>query len=763
MSSDEEQDSVEAVEIGSAVPFLNEAEELIWSESPNYSNMDYNIKYCVKQISRILNDFHKANTEQRHVMKHRILSLCKNLTLKINLYWTTVSKRKDSVSYQFSKRIFPEMNSSDFSNKKEKALKSSKKKKVRFVDEIGESEDKSKKEKTKLLLKETERKIPAKAIKTDLSESHEKSHEKSKKSKKTEKTENVENTKSQGYEISDSLLDKICLHYIDENSPGTHKPLAPEDYYSTINQDTINEIFSKCLENDLYSVTIMLYCVLASSQEFCHLVMNNEYVTQSLFRYDSWVRKHPEYIKLLHYFMFYSMYILYKEECIVRSGANGLHRFVMSLNNISSIPSYEGPLKLNPFLTLTLSDRYIYSQDVQLDKLIIKPIMISSSRGLYSIESFKERFDVFTGGVFKYVNFNKIYPTGSCIPACLMRSPQELLFGIKMPRDLDESKSTKKIKKFWKSNKEKLENYFNEYFLGRGIFREQYFTDDFKTYRPIIDESLSDIDCIIDARDVDDFDNIAKSFFEQVRKAVIENKDSGLWPSDEVNILKKTSGKKYRYLIYGMGLPRNIEIFRCSRKDKSLVSPAGTVSRFHFPCVRAYFTGTDVMILPSAVSSSYGIGISYKWLSTNKITEELICKYFTRGHSILLNENEHEAIYDFVKKSEKWKHLLKAVNGARSISINNPVFRPRLKKVGLWYNLKSIEFKGKVVKIKTKKAVESEYVNDDPKFEEEWMKVDSVDTSKFGFTFDIRHPSGYIIPPQLWKAEAYVSEILAKY
>lgn len=83
---------------------------------------------------------------------------------------------------------------------------------------------------------------------------------------------------------------------------------------------------------------------------------------------------------------------------------------------------------------------------------------------------------------------------------------------------------------------------------------------------------------------------------------------------------------------------RIIEIFR-SPYDEFFT----TVSRFHLPCVRAYYQGDNVYMLPSCISAMMtGLNIDYKYFSNVRDPIEIINKYRMRGFGILLNKTELE-------------------------------------------------------------------------------------------------------------------------
>lgn len=79
-----------------------------------------------------------------------------------------------------------------------------------------------------------------------------------------------------------------------------------------------------------------------------------------------------------------------------------------------------------------------------------------------------------------------------------------------------------------------------------------------------------------------------------------------------------------------------IEMFRI--KEKEFFS---AVARFHFPCVRSYYQGDNVHILPSCITAMMtGLNIEYKYFAGIRNPNEIINKYLFRGFGVLLNKFE---------------------------------------------------------------------------------------------------------------------------
>jgi hypothetical protein len=108
---------------------------------------------------------------------------------------------------------------------------------------------------------------------------------------------------------------------------------------------------------------------------------------------------------------------------------------------------------------------------------------------------------------------------------------------------------------------------------------------------------------------------------------------------------------------------KTFEIFR-SKGDNFF----STVSRFHMGFVRAIWTGTDLLCLPSFVSSlMVQFTSEYKYFSSIRDPIENVNKYLSRGFGVVLNEFEkiHMFYYNTTKLSEinneKWIEIYKAL------------------------------------------------------------------------------------------------------
>lgn len=84
------------------------------------------------------------------------------------------------------------------------------------------------------------------------------------------------------------------------------------------------------------------------------------------------------------------------------------------------------------------------------------------------------------------------------------------------------------------------------------------------------------------------------------------------------------------------------------------------VSKFHLPCVRAYYDGDNVYMTPSFISAMMTMtNLHYKYFSSNTMPMEIINKYRQRGFGTILNKIEIKTMYEYSLNSDYWKKFYK--------------------------------------------------------------------------------------------------------
>lgn len=724
-------------------------------ESALYTNADYDIQQCLLYIEYLLEKTADPVTD------NKILSLFNNISVATASFWNEFAWTKDIISYKLNQRNFPlyQLVEKEITTEVDPhavKLKSN----LLEVPQIEQSNE------DLILLSNTfEKKSPnqnTKPVKGLKWISKKKTSDTtvpdtSKESKEVSKE--TEATIRKKYDLGRpiTLQQTLDMNYVDEGVTITdsglrqYNVLPQEKYTSTINYDTIGHIFEICNKRKAYPLMLSLFCRLCTSREQCHFAFNTK-IMQMMFAPETPFQE-PEYLEIIHHFMFFGFYLLYKEECTIKSMVNPTHRCVLDLETVQYMPVYNGALSENPYIPLTLSTKYLYAEEVPNEKYIFKPLRVSNNeRGVYTVHSTQSRFDVFTDGVFRGLNWDKLSMTGSVLPACVIRNPLEKLFGINLPMSQD-LKDPEMAKKYWKDNQNALRNYFDEYYPSKNILDPSYLNINMEinninetNAETIPTEKLSDIDIIVDFGDDQDFDQKVLEVFEVIQNNVNRNhkEDPARFPSTQIKLLKITTPMSYKYYIVGPGLHKNIELFRI------FVHPLGCVSRFHFPCVRGTYNGESIKMFPSMVSAAFtGTLLEYKWMSSAKNTKDLVCKYYTRGFTLILNASEHDSMLEHIQnENSRWGYLMGLNDNERSVSLTNPVFKPRQAMTGIYHGLNHL---------KLKSGPAYKHIMPMVGFDKYWISNEK--RGLYGFSLDYRFPAGHIQPPGLWKLGPYIEKL----
>ncbi len=149
---------------------------------------------------------------------------------------------------------------------------------------------------------------------------------------------------------------------------------------------------------------------------------------------------------------------------------------------------------------------------------------------------------------------------------------------------------------------------------------------------------------------------------------------------DKNNLIFKIS-ENIKFKLHSSKMLHSIEAFRI--KDNSFFS---VVARFHLPCVRGYYSGNNVYMMPSCLTAMMtGINIDYKYFAGIRDPIDILNKYRMRGFGILLNDDEkqHMAYYNG-SLNNKWNNMfnvnLKSKDSINKFfgpqNINSNIFKP---------------------------------------------------------------------------------------
>jgi hypothetical protein len=136
--------------------------------------------------------------------------------------------------------------------------------------------------------------------------------------------------------------------------------------------------------------------------------------------------------------------------------------------------------------------------------------------------------------------------------------------------------------------------------------------------------------------------------------------------SKDKNIMIFKISENIKFKLHSSKMLHSIEAFRI--KDPSFFS---VVARFHLPCVRGFYTGNNIYMLPSCVTAMMtGINIDYKYFAGIRDPIDILNKYRMRGYGILINDNEKQhMVYYNGSLNNKWNNMFN-VNLKNKDSIN---------------------------------------------------------------------------------------------
>lgn len=123
--------------------------------------------------------------------------------------------------------------------------------------------------------------------------------------------------------------------------------------------------------------------------------------------------------------------------------------------------------------------------------------------------------------------------------------------------------------------------------------------------------------------------------------------------SNDKNILLLKISESIKFKIKSTYMLHSVEVFKIKYPEFF-----STVSRFHLPCVRGYYTGDNVYLLPSCISALMTYtNIDYKYFTGLRNPIEIINKYRIRGFGILLNDKEKAHVIEYNCSVPKWQNI----------------------------------------------------------------------------------------------------------
>ncbi len=211
--------------------------------------------------------------------------------------------------------------------------------------------------------------------------------------------------------------------------------------------------------------------------------------------------------------------------------------------------------------------------------------------------------------------------------------------------------------------------------------------------------------------------------------------------SDDKNFMVLKICENIKFKISSTKFYKTIELFRSRSKDFFNI-----VAKFHLPCVRAYYQGNNVYILPSCITSMMtGINIDYKYFAGIRDPINIINKYRMRGFGTILTIKEIRRMEEYNLTNTDFNSMFKIDHGEdiddyfSAHDITSYIFKPELGKYE-YRNPKSI------------------YINTMNDLKSYYNKKYNYNVYKYGFNLFALTPienDGSIKPYQSWIPIAY--------
>ena len=308
--------------------------------------------------------------------------------------------------------------------------------------------------------------------------------------------------------------------------------------------------------------------------------------------------------------------------------------------------------------------------------------------------------------------------------------------------------------------------------LGLRHFREYLYTYYYVKHKSQVNEEIRGSSDFVTNQYIEDFLEMAQKGDLTIRYVTYEytkktNKpeDSDIYlfindfrdkdnkVDEDQNFLVMKLSDTIKFKLKSSKMMRSIEIFRAKVSDYF-----GIVSRFHFPCVRAYYTGDNVFILPTCITAMMtGINIDYKYFAGVRDPIDIINKYRMRGFGVLLSnlEKKHMAFYNnhvrtfggmfYVEGDTKEK--IDSMFGPKELTEN--IYHPLVYTSGLSEDVYNIaEVKKNVKYIKTMDDLKEYYAK---KYN---YTIENFPVNMF--RFKPITDGGFIAPYNSWIPKAYI-------
>ena len=416
--------------------------------------------------------------------------------------------------------------------------------------------------------------------------------------------------------------------------------------------------------------------------------------------------------QIKNFVIYYAMYILKLEEIKSYNGVPCNARFIFSLEEAVLISNTLPKIGIDKHALVHLMEPLGYKSSYM-------PFFLDGSRTINSIETFKQRLSIATGGLLDNIKLSdyKAVLSGSILVPCVATCPLENRFN-EIEASLVEKKKYAVEDLFdnlilnefeseigsdlafrtylecyypsYKSIPDEELSKYTEPIQTEAEYQKQKFEDlnsDNKIYpddiaQPVAYGVLSDLDISIHTATFDEFKIRVYELFEAFR---------GTSGDKRIYIRRIRRGNNFKYSLYGRDLMRPIDLFWITKTADTFVE------QFHLGVVRMHWDGNQIRMMQSALAALLtGINHDYRWLSSNKAPPIPVIKYAQRGYTTPLNKNERPVLLEYLCNKTEWTGSLKVQaatqdNIFNTVMENNLFFMPDITKSGIRYGLKELD------------------------------------------------------------------------
>ncbi len=445
---------------------------------------------------------------------------------------------------------------------------------------------------------------------------------------------------------------KYNLYYIDEyNNIDVDKFIVKTIIHEPKNSSFNKRIF---LENILNSALI--------SKKYCGNILKNPIILEYIHANFSTFKKSFAYAWLM----------MYLEEGILKSMIKEDDRCVFTLEQARALPALNNIDSRNVYIPLMVEKSYINifggyqssnNQSIQLSTMNVFKERLRKFITIYDID------------IFEGLDWTNLGITGSVIAAtCRKIDPLELDGGYDTYKFFDTYYKDSDIDVMcdcpdYKSYVDRVYNLLDTIKSNIKKFKDE---PDVLNYEITKTAALHlNIKYIKDKLDNKINDDIAYNIYKQIKESEdkldekyhminqivpVENFKYYVYQNEDVSEAKYNPNysENIKFHVSSPYMSRKLEIFKIKYNFLS------TVSRFHLPCVRGYYNGKNVYLIPSAISALLtNKSIDYKYFAGAKSPFEILLKYVFRGYTLFLNKKEMIKLVEYIKNNEKWKNLYK--------------------------------------------------------------------------------------------------------